>query len=162
MKRKLLYGIGLLAVFFMMSCEDLEDTYDEWSGEWHGALEVAPGWERLRVTWKNGNDANVKYTKVTWQSDKESGLKEKYIPLQKDKASDTLWIENLDNALYTIRVSNLTADSTESFTREVYGLPYTSEHENLSVILSVRESNGRDVGREERLFERSDVALHRY
>ena len=141
MKRKLLYGIGLLAVFFMMSCEDLEDTYDEWSGDGMvryvgkaGDVEVAPGWERLRVTWKNGNDANVKYTKVTWQSDKESGLKEKYVPLQKDKASDTLWIENLDNALYTIRVSNLTADSTESFTREVYGLPYTSEHENLSVI----------------------------
>ena len=115
MKRKLLYGIGLLAVFFMMSCEDLEDTYDEWSGDGMvryvgkaGDVEVAPGWERLRVTWKNGNDANVKYTKVTWQSDKESGLKEKYIPLQKDKASDTLWIENLDNALYTIRVSNLT------------------------------------------------------
>ena len=58
MKRKLLYGIGLLAVFFMMSCEDLEDTYDEWSGDGMvryvgqaGDVEVAPGWERLRVTW---------------------------------------------------------------------------------------------------------------
>lgn len=50
-----------------------------------GDVEVAAGWERLRVTWKNGNDANVKYTKVTWQSDKESGLKEKYIPLQRTR-----------------------------------------------------------------------------
>ena len=84
MRNKLYYILWLLAVLFMASCEDLEDTYDEWSGDGMvryvgkaGDVEVAPGWERLRVTWKNGNDANVKYTKVTWQSDKESGLKEK-------------------------------------------------------------------------------------
>ena len=33
MRNKLYYILWLLAVLFMASCEDLEDTYDEFAGD---------------------------------------------------------------------------------------------------------------------------------
>ena len=44
---------------------------------------------------------------------------------------DTTYLENLMDATYTIRVSNVAADSTESLVEEQYGRPYTYTHEDL-------------------------------
>ena len=60
MKTKLYYMTWLFAALFAISCEDLEDTYDEFAGD--GMIRyvgkctdvtVKLGWERLIVEWKN-------------------------------------------------------------------------------------------------------------
>ena len=44
---------------------------------------------------------------------------------------DTIYIENLKDVVYTVRVSSLSADSTESLVEEKYGRPYSESHEDL-------------------------------
>ena len=44
---------------------------------------------------------------------------------------DTVYIENLADAMYTVRVNNVAADDRESLVEEKYGRPYSYEHEDL-------------------------------
>ena len=142
MYSKLYYMVWMLAAFIAVSCEDMEDTYDEFSGD--GAIrylgkcmdvEVAPGWERLRLSWKNNLDVAVKRTKITWQAEDDEQPSVRFI--ERDMVNpdtdlmDTIYLENLSDDIYTITVSNLSADSTESLVETVYARPYTSEHEDL-------------------------------
>ena len=67
MKNKLYYIICLLATWVVVGCEDLEDTYDEFTGDgrirYLGKcmnVEMHPGWNRIRVIWENNTDAAVK------------------------------------------------------------------------------------------------------
>ena len=142
MERKLYYIAWLLAALFAISCEDLEETYDEYAGDGMvryigkcSEVEVQPGWERLRVSWKNNLDAAVKRVKISWQSDEDSKPFVRYIDRQEieNNASlmDTIYIENLKDVVYTVRVSSLSADSTESLVEEKYGRPYSESHEDL-------------------------------
>lgn len=139
---KLFYIIGLFTASFVMGCEDMEDTYDDFSGDgpirYLGKcmdVEVASGWERLRLCWKNNLDVAVKWTKITWQAEKDKQPFVKFI--ERDAANidtdlmDTIYLENLSDDIYTITVSNLSADSTESLVETVYARPYTSDHEDL-------------------------------
>lgn len=139
---KLFYIIGLFTASFVMGCEDMEDTYDEFSGDgpirYLGKcmdVEVASGWERLRLCWKNNLDVAVKWTKITWQAENDKQPFVKFI--ERDAANidtdlmDTIYLENLSDDIYTITVSNLSADSTESLVETVYARPYTSDHEDL-------------------------------
>ena len=142
MRNKLYYILWLLAVLFMASCEDLEDTYDEFAGDGKiryvgkcSDMEVAPGWERLRVTWRDNLDATVKRVKITWQSEKDTKPFVRYIDRKDGEVNtgtmDTVYLEGLQDAVYSVRVSNLSADSTESIVVEKYGRPYTKAHEDL-------------------------------
>ncbi len=142
MKMKLYYMAWLFAALFAVGCEDLEDTYDEYAGDGMirylgkcSNVDVQPGWERLRVVWKNNLDATVKRVKITWQSEKESQPFVRFIERQDvgegEDLMDTIYLENLQDAIYTVKVSNLSADSTESIVEERYGRPYTLEHEDL-------------------------------
>ncbi|HJF69180.1 MAG TPA: discoidin domain-containing protein [Butyricimonas virosa] len=142
MERKLYYIAWLLAALFAISCEDLEETYDEYAGDGMvryigkcSEVEVQPGWERLRVSWKNNLDAAVKRVKISWQSEEDSKPFVRYIDRQEieNNASlmDTIYIENLKDVVYTVRVSSLSADSTESLVEEKYGRPYSESHEDL-------------------------------
>lgn len=140
MIRKLYYAIGLFAVLFMTGCsESLEETYDEFAGDGMirylgkcAAVEVNPGWERLQVVWKHNIDAGVKKVKITWQSDKGSGemFTEPCDPDSED-LMDTVYLENLADAMYTVRVNNVAADGRESLVEEKYGRPYSFDHEDL-------------------------------
>ena len=143
MKRKLYYySMVLFAALFVMSCEDLEDTYDEFAGD--GAIrylgkcadvQVAPGWERLRVVWKNNLDVAVKHTKITWQAESDDQPSVRLIERgeinPETELMDTVYLEGLTDEIYTITVSNISADSTESLVETLYARPYTSEHEDL-------------------------------
>ena len=138
--KKLYYIIGLLTALFVVSCsESLEETYDEFAGDGMirylgkcADVEVNPGWERLQVVWKHNIDAGVKKVKITWQSDKGSGemFTEPCDPDSED-LMDTVYIENLADAMYTVRVNNVAADDRESLVEEKYGRPYSYEHEDL-------------------------------
>ncbi len=142
MERKLYYIAWLFAALFVIGCEDLEDTYDEYAGDGMiryvgkcSNVEVQPGWERLRVSWKNNLDATIKRVKISWQSEEDSEPFVRYIDRQANENNaglmDTIYIENLKDVVYTVRVSSLSADSTESLVEEKYGRPYSESHEDL-------------------------------
>ena len=140
--KNIYYTLALLTAFFAIGCnETLEETYDEYTeggmirylGKCSN-LEVNPGWERLQIVWKNNIDAGVKQVKITWQSENEETPLVRYIEPKNDNPEDlmdTIYLEGLADATYTIRVSNISADSTESLVEENYGRPYTREHEDL-------------------------------
>lgn len=141
MKNNIHIIISLFAILIMIGCEDLTDTYDEFAGDgmihYVGKcteVEVTPGWERLRVTWKGGLDANIDSVKIVCQSELDA-TPQVYYKAPKDIITDpdrrdTLWIEGLADAMYTIRISAI-ADDEESIVEEKYGRPYTVNHEDL-------------------------------
>ena len=143
MVKKMYYMLGLLVGFLVIGCnETLEETYDEYT---KGGLiryvgkcadvQVNSGWERLQVVWKNNIDAGVKRVKITWQSENENTPFVRYIDrskvLDEENLMDTTYLEGLQDAVYTVRVSNVAADSSESLVEELYGRPYTYTHEDL-------------------------------
>lgn len=140
MVKKLYYTIGLFAAFLLPSCsESLEDTYGEFAGDGMirylgkcDSVSVNPGWERLQVIWRHNIDAGVKKVKITWKSDKGSGemFVNPYDP-DSDDLMDTVYIENLADAMYSVRVNNVADDGRESLVEEKYGRPYSYDHENL-------------------------------
>ncbi len=140
MIKKLYYTIGLFAAFLAAGCsESLEETYDEFAGDGMirylgkcADVSVNPGWERLQVVWKHNIDAGVKKVKITWNSDKGSG--EMFVDPcdpDSDDLMDTVYIENLADAMYTVRVNNVADDGRESLVEEKYGRPYSYDHEDL-------------------------------
>jgi lipoprotein len=140
MIRKLYYTIGLFAVLFAAGCsESLKETYDEFAGDGMirylgkcANVEVNPGWERLQVVWKHNIDAGVKKVKITWNSDQGSG--EMFVDPcdpDSDDLMDTVYIEKLADAMYTVRVNNVADDGRESLVEEKYGRPYSYDHEDL-------------------------------
>ena len=54
-------------------------------------------------------------------------------PLSPDSEDlmDTVYIENLGDAMYTIQVKNVAVDGRESLVEEKYGRPYSYDHEDL-------------------------------
>ena len=68
--------LSLLAFFCFAACEDMEDTFDEYAGNGpilymakSDTINVASGWERLEVTWKNNLDPKRSGIWVRCQSD---------------------------------------------------------------------------------------------
>ena len=129
MIKKLYYIIGLIVACFATACsESLEETYDEFSGDGMiryvgkcADVEVNPGWERLQVVWKHNIDAAVEKVKITWMSDNGSG--EMFVdPLSPDSEDlmDTVYIENLGDAMYTIQVKNVAVDGREINIQHVF------------------------------------------
>lgn len=142
MNKKLYFMAWLFAAFFAVGCEDLEDTYSEYAGDGMiryvgkcSDLEIKSGWNRLLVIWKGNLDAAVDRVKITWQSEKDEKPFVKFVKpkniLEGSDLRDTIELTGLQNAVYTVSVSNLTADSTESIVESAYARPYTEEHEDL-------------------------------
>lgn len=145
MIKKLYYIIGLIVACFATACsESQEETYDEFSGDGMiryvgkcADVEVNPGWERLQVVWKHNIDAAVEKVKITWVSDNGSG--EMFVdPLSPDSEDlmDTVYIENLGDAMYTIQVKNVAVDGRESLVEEKYGRPCSYRPRGLAFILA--------------------------
>lgn len=140
MINKIYSTISLLLLLFAAGCsESLEDTYDAFSGDGMNRyvgkcseVEVNSGWERLQVVWKHNIDAGVKNVKISWKSDAGNG--EMLVPPcdpESDNLMDTAYIEGLKDAMYTVRVNNVSADGRESLVEEKYGRPYSYDHEAL-------------------------------
>lgn len=140
MIKRLYYTLGLFVSLLAVGCsESLEETYDEYAGDgmirYLGKctdVEVNPGWERLQVVWKHNIDAGVKKVKITWKSDKEAG--EMFVPPcdpDSEDLMDTIYIENLPDAMYTVCVNNVADNGQESLVEEKYGRPYSLDHEDL-------------------------------
>lgn len=140
MIKKIYYTVSIAAMLLGAGCgESLEETYDEFAGNGMeryvgkcGDVEVNPGWERLQVVWRHNIDAGIKKVRITWKSDVDSGemFAEPCDPESGD-LMDTVYLENLSNAMYTVRVNNIASDGKESLVEEKYGRPYSLEHEDL-------------------------------
>lgn len=142
MKGKLYIMAWLLAALFAVGCEDLEDTYSDYAGDGMiryvgkcSDVDIRPGWNRLQVSWKGNLDAAITKVKVTWQSEKDKEPFVRYVEpkniLEGGNLADTIYLDNLQNAVYTVTVSNMTADDKESIVEYAYARPYTPEHEDL-------------------------------
>ena len=140
MKRKLYNIAYLFLLLFAISCEDLEDTYDAGDGTIRyvgkcSDLNVLAGWKRLLVTWNGNLDATIDSVKITWKSELDAVphvyyKKTKNI-LDCEDLRDSLWVEGLSDAVYTVTVSNLSKEGKESIVEQTYARPYTESHENL-------------------------------
>lgn len=124
--------ITLWAVILLLpGCsESLEDTYEEWSGDGRLRypakcydLEIAPGWERLTVNWKNGTDVMVKNIKLSWSTDERQ---DSVLLAPTDTFFD---IRGLNDGAYQVNVQTVTEDGRSSLGEMNYGRPYTYEHE---------------------------------
>ncbi len=142
MKNKWIHIIWILCALFWVGCEDLEDTYDEYAGDGMiryvgkcSNLEVQSGWNRLKVKWKGNLDAAIDKVKITWQAESDAEPHVRYVePLraaETDNFMDSIYLEGLSDAVYTITVSNVSVDSVESIAETAYARPYTASHEDL-------------------------------
>lgn len=140
--KKWIYIAWSLALIGMVSCESLEETYDEYAGD--GMIryvgkcpppEISRGWYRLKVKWQGNMDAAIHKVKLTYQGENETEPTVLWIEpqdiLDNESLMDSIYLENLENSVYTITLSNVTADSMESIAETAYERPYTLEHEDL-------------------------------
>ncbi len=143
MNRKIHYIVWLFAAFLAVGCEDLADTYDEYTGDGKihyvgkcSDLEVETGWYRLIAKWKGSLDAGIDSVKVTWRSEVDSVAKVRYLAPPDVNTNpellDSTILDGLGNYVYTITVSGVTADGQESLVETQYARPYTEEHEDLN------------------------------
>ena len=122
--------LSLLAFFCFAACEDMEDTFDEYAGNGpilymakSDTINVASGWERLEVTWKNNLDPKRSGIWVRCQSD--NYLKDTLVG-----PNDTLVnFRGLADATYTITVAPVSEKGDTALTISVPGRPYTYSHE---------------------------------
>lgn len=113
--------------------ETLEDTYKDYAGDGKiryvakcTEISVEPGWECLRMEWKNGTDAMVENIKVSWSI---SDVKRDSLL---DKSVTSCEIKNLkEDGTYRIDICAVSKDGSESLVETAYGRPYTESHEGL-------------------------------
>ena len=142
MKKYLLHIAWVVAALFVVGCEDLEDTYDEYAGDGiiryvgkNSDLTVEPGWYRLKVKWKDNLDAAIAKVKIAYQAETDAEPTVVYVDpkdiTESDNLMDSIYLENLTDAVYTINVSNVSVDGVESMVTTAYSRPYTESHEDL-------------------------------
>lgn len=142
MKKYVIYIAWMLAALFVVGCEDLEDTYSEYAGDGmiryvgkNSDLTVDPGWYRLKVKWKDNLDAAIAKVKITYQAETDAEPTVIYVEpkdiTESANLMDSIYLENLSDAVYTINVSNVSVDSVESMVTTAYARPYTESHEDL-------------------------------
>ena len=97
--------------------------------------EISRGWYRLKVKWRGNIDAAIHKVKLSYQGENETEPTVLWIEpqdiLDNESLMDSIYLENLENSVYTITLSNVTADSMESIAETAYERPYTLEHEDL-------------------------------
>lgn len=133
--------ISLLAVTSLFGCGDIMDTLDEYTGDGEiryigqaDSLLVLPGWERLIVTWKNSPDPTIAKVKVKWSDDDMSDS------VLLDKGTTYYSIAGLQDASYSVTVSEVSSSGKESLANTLYARPYTDNHEVIQAFSRVIQS----------------------
>ncbi len=144
MKRLLLYILlPVLAAGIFTGCENLEDTYSDYSGDGPIRylakcvnLQANAKWESVELTWENNNDLNRDSIYIEWQDD--SSTRDTLI----DKNSTSCIINDLGNFDYFFSVSSVSFDDEnnidgKSLETTIYSRPFSLEHESLSTFTHV-------------------------
>ena len=128
--RKYITRFLTLALVLAGCNESLEDTYDEYTdggriryvGKCYDA-KVVPGWKSLTVNWTRAIDETAKNIKVvcSLNDTKDTVLLEpNVVSFKKDQLID---------GTYRFDISVIDNSGNESLVEEVYGRPYTENHE---------------------------------
>lgn len=128
---KYIWIIAFLTLILTMSCESMEETYEEYWGD--GPIRyvgkcvdfvVEPGWERFRFSWKNSLDGTTDKVKIKWMNGNEhdsviiDGTQNTYI-------SDYPFRD----VTYTFNITALDKDGNESLANTAYARAFTENHE---------------------------------
>ena len=135
------YIYSILALLVMTSCQQLEDTYAEYSGDglvrYIGKCKnvvIAPAWHKLDVTWENSVDANIKSVIIKWSYIGHDGLvsKEDKLNAKPGSINNSYRIEDIDdNVNIEIKITAMDGDGNKSLETISYGRPFTYEHEDV-------------------------------
>ncbi len=126
------YLWSFVLLFALVSCNDLEDTYSDFSGD--GVIRyvgkctdvtVTPGWRKLTVTWDNSVDPTIDKIKISWKGGNITGDS----LLNKD--ATTCDIVGLEDGMYEVSVCGVDRKGNNSLAIPVFGRPYTMNHENV-------------------------------
>lgn len=127
---KYMHILGLLAFICFAACEDMEDTYDEFTGD--GPIRylakctnvtVESGWERLVVKWQNELDPNRNGVWVQCKSDTYQF--DTIVPAD----STSCDVRGLVDGMYNVTVAAVSENGDTSLTAIGSGRPYTYSHE---------------------------------
>lgn len=141
MKRYLLL---LLPLLLMTSCgESLFDTYKDYAGDGEiryvgkvTDLNVNPGWQRIRLDWKNSEDPIVDQVEVKWVVDEKRDSV--YLPA----GTSSYVIDNLTHgSSYEVTVCSVDKDRKESLPTTKYARPYNEDHEAVQAFNRVVSRN---------------------
>ena len=131
--------IGLLfAMLVMVSCESLEDTYEDFAGNgpvrYLGKctdLTIQPGWNRLQVRWTNSPDPVIRHIRITWS--KDAMVKEELV----DRETSEYDITDLEDGSYEVTICAVDKNGNTSLESTDYGRPYTENHEMVQAFTRV-------------------------
>lgn len=119
-----------VSFLFFVSCEKLEDTYSDYAG--NGMIRylgkcsdvtITPGWERLELRWVNSVDKLIDKIKVSWK------VGEITRDTLLDSGATSCNLRNLSDGNYEVTICAVNKDGKESLSENVYGRPYTPDHE---------------------------------
>lgn len=120
----------IIIIAIMSSCEDMEDTYSDFTGNgkirYVGKctdLKIESGWERLKLSWKNSADPTIDSTKIVWEIE---NVKDSVV-LKGDVTSYET-DANLENKEYVFNVYAIDDKGNHSLKTTGYGNPFTNEH----------------------------------
>ncbi|MGI6224421.1 MAG: DUF4998 domain-containing protein [Prevotella sp.] len=140
--KKLLICLSCLAL--LSSCgESLFDTYKDSAGDGEiryvgkvTDLTASAGWQRIRLSWTNGQDPIIDQVEVKWATD--SIRDSVYLPA----GTTNYTIENLTKgSSYEVTVVSVDKDKHESLETTTYVRPYNSEHEAVQAFTRVVSRN---------------------
>lgn len=122
--------LSLLAFLAFAGCEDLEETYEDYTGNGPvrylakcSDVTVESGWERLVITWKNNLDPNR--NGIWLHCESMSTSLDTLLPADCDSCS----VNGLAEGTYNITVAAVSEQGDTALTALGNGRPYTPNHE---------------------------------
>lgn len=121
----------LLILFVLFSCESLEDTYKDYSGDGKikyigkcKSFSVQTGWKRFVFNWERSPDSNSKEVQISWRNDNQSGVYT--IPIDNGSFETEA---NFKDAPYIFECRSVGFDGSMSSPILQYARPYTFNHQ---------------------------------
>lgn len=134
------YSLILLLLFFI-SCESMEDTYDQYTKDGKtryvgkiSEFKLQEGWKRFILEWNNSEDNTVKSILLKWTDSKESDS----IVLPKDYTTFET-PQNFQDRIYTFSIYSLDQYNNKSIKATITGRPYTETHEDIKTFKNLED-----------------------
>lgn len=122
---------SLFAILFLFSCENLEETYKDYTGDgkikYAGkckSFTVTAGWKRFVFQWERSSDSNIKSIEIFWKNDKGSGVYT--FPADQTSFETEATFEDYPCSFECYAVGE---DGNKSIPVVQYSRPYTFTHE---------------------------------
>lgn len=133
--------IALSIIFFCVSCESMEDTYEKYWADGPikyvgkcSDLKAEPGWHRFKLTWKNSIDATTDKIKIVWSSN----AKKDSVILDKEEES-YITEAVFEDESYTFNIYAVDKNNNHSLGTTTYSRPITHNHKLVREFVSVEE-----------------------